>query len=115
MNKKKLLKPIPKTSPKTIDGELKKLRKEINIQDKILLVTLKNRFKIVKKVALLKKKHNHPILQKSRWKTIIDERIKLGIKLKLNPDFTFSLMKLIHKESIRYQLSFQNKKEVQND
>lgn len=98
-----------------VEKELKNLRKEINKQDRLLLITLRNRFRTVKKVALLKKKHNLPILQKSRWKTIIEDRIMLGLSLNINPDFTSSLMKLIHKESIRFQLSFQNKKDKKND
>ena len=95
---------------KMVEQELKKLRDEINKQDRLLLQILKNRFKIVKKVALLKKKHNLPILQKNRWKIIVEDRVRRGIKLKINPDFTSSLMKLIHKESVRFQLSFQSKK-----
>lgn len=107
-----MAKKIPETS---FEKELKKLRVEINAQDKLLLKVLRDRFKIVKKVALLKKKHNLPILQKARWKTIIDDRIKQGIALKLHPVFTATLMHLIHKESIRFQLTFQNKKGQKND
>lgn len=99
-----------KTPSSLIEKELKQLRDEINIQDRLLLLTIKNRFKIVKKVALLKKKYKLPILQKNRWKTIIEDRVKLGMRLKINPDFTSAFMKLIHKESIRFQLSLQNKK-----
>jgi chorismate mutase len=98
-----------------VDQELQKLREEINKQDRLLLLILKDRFKIVKKVALLKKKYKLPILQKARWKTIIEDRVKTGLKLKINSDFTSSLMKLIHKESIRLQLSLQKKKQTKKD
>lgn len=94
-----------------IEKELKKLRSEINKQDRILLLALKNRFKVIKKVALLKKKYNMPVLQKDRWKNLFDDRIKISDAMKLNPKFVSAIMKLIHKESISYQLTFQNKKE----
>lgn len=95
--------------------ELKKLRVEINKQDRILLMTLKKRFQIVKKVALLKRKHNLPVLQKARWKTIIDDRVKLGLSFKMDAGFTTMLMKLIHKESVRYQKTLQHKKGKKNE
>ncbi len=100
MNKKILLKKVEK--------ELKQLRNEINKQDQLLFLILKKRFKIVKKVALLKKKYSLPVLQKDRWETILNDSVRLGIKLKINPDFILSLMKIIHKESIRFQLSLKN-------
>ncbi|MDO9184319.1 MAG: chorismate mutase, partial [Bacteriovorax sp.] len=53
-----------------VGKELERLRLEINKQDKLLIIVLKNRFKIVKKIANLKKKNNLPVLQKSRWKII---------------------------------------------
>ena len=95
--------------------ELKRLRDLINKQDKLLLQTLKKRFQIVKQVAMLKKKHNLPILQKARWKTIIEDRIKQGEAMKIDAGFTSMLMKLIHKESVRYQKTFQQKKGTKNE
>jgi chorismate mutase len=92
------------------EKELRKLRTQINAQDRQLLLILKKRFQIVKKVALLKKKHNLPVLQKARWKTIIEDRVKLGLTFKIDPGFTTMLMKLIHKESVRYQKTLQHKK-----
>jgi chorismate mutase len=97
------------------EKELKKLRNEINRQDKILLQTLKKRFQVVKKVALLKKKHDMPVLQKSRWKTIIEDRVKLGVSYKIAPAFTIALIKLIHKESVRFQKELQHKKGKKNE
>ena len=97
------------------EKELKLLRDQINKQDKLLLQTLKKRFQIVKKVAILKKKHNLPILQKSRWKTIIEDRVRQGEAMKIDAGFTTMLMKLIHKESVRYQKTFQQKKGTKNE
>ena len=100
-----------KNTSSSMEKKLQKLRLEINEQDRLLLLTLKKRFKIVNKVALLKKKYKLPILQKTRWGIIIKDRVKLGLKFKINPNFTLAIMKLIHKESIRIQLSLQNTKE----
>ncbi len=99
-----------KLNPKA-EKELERLRIEINECDRLLILTLRNRFKIVKKIAMLKKKNNFPIYQKTRWKVIIENRIKMGERYKLNTDFTSAIMKLIHKESIRIQLYLQNKTE----
>lgn len=86
-----------------MEKDLEKLRSEINKLDLVLFQTLKKRFKIVLKIASIKKKYKLPIIQKSRKKFIIENGILLGAKLNLNPVFISSLMKLIHKESIKIQ------------
>ena len=99
---------LQKNLTPTKEKELKALREEINKLDYLILLALKKRFKIVKKVAILKKKYDLPIVQKSRWTTIMEDRLKLAVKLKIDQNFISSLMKLIHKESIRIQHTLQN-------
>jgi chorismate mutase len=83
--------------------ELEKIRKEIDALDKMLLRTLKQRFKLVGKVAAIKKTLNLPLHQKSRWESMLVMRVKLANSLKINEAFTLALFKLIHKESKRLQ------------
>ena len=91
------------------EKKLESLRLEINKHDLQLLKILKSRFSVVKKIAELKSKHNLSILQKKRWESIINDRIKQGKKFGLDIMLTKKLMDLIHKESIRLQLLVKNK------
>ncbi|NOT77887.1 MAG: chorismate mutase [Bacteriovoracaceae bacterium] len=100
-----------KLKPTAYELKLEKLRAEINKQDQSLLLVLKKRYLIVKKIANLKAAHKLSILQKTRWKTIIENRVMLGNKMGLDSAFTKKLMKLIHNESIRLQLTVKNKKQ----
>ncbi len=104
MNKKNI-------KPTSYELKLEKLRAEINKHDLSLLLILKKRYLVVKKIADLKALHKLSILQKSRWKSIIENRVQLGLKLGLDSVFTKKLMKLIHNESIRLQLLVKNKKQ----
>lgn len=83
--------------------ELKSLREEIDGLDKIILVTLKQRFKLVEKVAKIKLRMNLPLHQKARWESMLESRLKLARSLKLDEPFISSLFKAIHKESKRIQ------------
>jgi chorismate mutase len=83
--------------------ELKNFRDEIDGLDKIILVSLKQRFKLVEKVARIKMKLDLPLHQKARWESMLQSRLKLGSTLKLDDKFISSLFKLIHKESKRIQ------------
>ncbi len=92
------------------EKKLELLRVDINKQDLMLLKVLQKRFFIVKKIAKLKAQHQVSILQKNRWKTIIDHRVGVGLKMGLDEKFTKKIMNLIHNESIRLQLLIKNKK-----
>jgi chorismate mutase len=83
--------------------ELQNLRDEIDGLDKIILVTLKQRFKLVEKVAKIKLQLNLPLHQKARWESMLLSRVKLGTTLKLNEAFITKLFITIHKESKRIQ------------
>lgn len=83
--------------------ELKDLRDEIDGLDKILLVTLKQRFKLVEKVAKIKLRMNLPLHQKARWESMLEDRLKLAQKLKLDASFIETFFKAVHKESKRIQ------------
>lgn len=83
--------------------ELKALRDEIDGLDKILLQTLKKRFKVVNQIARIKKKLNLKTHQKGRWESMMAERLKIASAFKLDHKFINAFFKLIHKESKRIQ------------
>lgn len=83
--------------------ELQSLREEIDGLDKIILVTLKQRFKLVEEVAKIKLKLKLPLHQKARWESMLQSRVKLGSSLKLDESFITKLFTTIHKESKRIQ------------
>lgn len=83
--------------------ELGQLRKDIDKLDAELLKILKQRFALVKKIALIKHKHGLPLHQKGRWESLLSDRLKLSGKMQFDPTFILKLFKLIHTESKRIQ------------
>ncbi|MCX7954648.1 MAG: bifunctional 3-deoxy-7-phosphoheptulonate synthase/chorismate mutase type II [Bacteroidales bacterium] len=77
------------------------LRENIDSIDSQLLELLSKRMSVVKELAKIKKQINQPAFQRERWEQIVKSRIKEGVRLKLNKDFLFKLLNLIHLESIR--------------
>lgn len=87
------------------EEELKNLRLEIDELDKLLLTTLRNRFRLVDKISRVKKKLGLPAHQQARWDTMLKSRFQFADKLKLNQAFTHSFFKIIHRESKRIQIA----------
>lgn len=86
-----------------VDQQLKALRKDIDRLDKLLLKILHERFKLIKKIGKIKLKHKLPVVQKGRWESLLEQRMKLAAKYKLDRLFIKAFMTLIHKESCRVQ------------
>jgi chorismate mutase len=83
--------------------KLKKLRSKIDRADRELLKALGGRMKVVLEIALYKKQHDLPLIQKGRWKQLMRDRMALADKLDLNKRFTKDLFDLIHREALRLQ------------
>ena len=90
-------------------AELDHIRREIDELDKVLLSTLKQRFKFVEKIARVKKKLKMGTHQKGRWEEMLQIRLGIAARLRLEEEFTLSFFKLIHKESKRIQLESKTK------
>jgi chorismate mutase len=88
---------------KTVDKELAAIRKKIDKLDKVLLKTLKERTRLISRVAKIKIKHDLPLYQRARWNAMLVDRISRAEAMKLDPGFIRALFQLIHKESIRLQ------------
>jgi chorismate mutase len=90
-------------SPVITGNELDNLRKEIDELDDDVFQKLASRMQIAENIGSYKKDHNVTILQVGRWEEIVSKRIALGKAMGLGEDFLDSLLKLVHKESIRRQ------------
>ena len=80
--------------------ELENLRKKIDKIDNDILILLKKRFDIVKKVWILKKENNLPILQKERWEDLMKQKLEIAKELKLDIDLVKKIWESIHKSAL---------------
>ena len=78
-------------------------RRTIDEADQALFKALGQRFKAVEQVGRIKRKNKMPLYQKARWQEVVENRVKLAKKQKVDTDFTKALLKLIHREAIRIQ------------
>ena len=85
--------------------DLESLRNQIDSLDESIMKLLKERMNISKTIGEYKQEHNMPVLQSQRYGEIVEKSRELAESLGLDADFAASLMELIHKESVRLQLS----------
>ena len=83
--------------------QLKKLRNEIDRADQQLLMALSVRFQAVAKLGQLKKEFGLPVVQKSRWAEVLEDRLGRGKKLGLREQFLIRVLNMIQKEAIWLQ------------
>ncbi|MFM8449872.1 MAG: chorismate mutase, partial [Haliscomenobacter sp.] len=79
------------------------LRHEIDELDEELLNLLSRRMKLSEGIGRYKKRNNIAILQTSRWAEILDRGVQAGKKKGLSEEFTTSILRSIHDESINHQ------------
>lgn len=94
----------------TDNEELARLRREIDRIDQRLLLSIRDRMEVVKMISLYKKKYNLPVLDKKRWKEVLNSRITIGLSLGLKDSFVTDVYNLIHQESIRTEEKIKRKK-----
>jgi len=102
---------IPVKKRVKLQAQLNRLRLEIDETDRLLLQQLAQRMEIIKRMGEIKAENNISILQMERWKKILSERIEIGENLGIDKSFLFSLLQLIHEESIKIQAKINRKKE----
>ena len=85
--------------------DLESLRNRIDVLDESIMKLLKERMEVSEQIGDYKLKQNMPVFQSQRYSQIVDKVIRQAESLGLDPDFAASLMELIHKESVRLQLS----------
>lgn len=85
---------------------LGQLRSDIDELDYQLLKLLAVRMRKSQEIALLKHKIGMPIYQKSRWLSLMEDRLAVGEKkYRLAVKFTRNIFLCIHRESVRVQRS----------
>ncbi len=89
---------------------LELLRKDIDDIDLKLLQLFAQRFEIVNKMGVLKRDSGMTIMQGQRWSNLVENRLKQALELGINVDFVKELLKVVHDESIRIQLSVNDEK-----
>jgi chorismate mutase len=87
----------------SIEQELQALRANIDQLDTELIDTLARRMDVVRRIGLLKKKHQMTAFQVKRWQEIKERFVKTGILEGLDKKFLEEILDLVHKESIRLQ------------
>lgn len=87
------------------DDELRALRSEIDRLDDNILTLLTERMAIAERIGAYKRQHNLCILQPTRYRQLLDERMALGAKLGLDEKLVHELFSSIHEASILLQQS----------
>ena len=85
------------------NSSLHLLRSHIDVIDQKIIELMGKRMKTAEEIGLLKQKHNVAVLQSKRWNEILGKMILEGKQEDLSEEFTISLFKAIHQESIQHQ------------
>ena len=88
-------------------GQLQKLRSQIDAADRALLTALGKRMSSVKKLGAYKHEHGLATFDKARWEALMESRVKSARSKNLSPEFVQEIFAVIHKHS----LSLQRKKQ----
>ena len=87
-----------------IEGaEIKEFRAQLQALDEDIIHLLRERMKISETIGNFKKEHNLAVLQSSQWEETLKKNVNKAIASNLAKDFSTSLFKLIHEESIHIQ------------
>lgn len=95
---------------KSTTESLTLLRQQIDGIDNDLLETLNKRMRVSREIGQYKKEHRMPVLQASRYDSIMKSRVELAQEMGMSPEFMGKLLSLIHEESVRQQLDILNKR-----
>lgn len=95
---------------KSTTESLTLLRQQIDGIDNDLLETLNKRMRVSREIGQYKKEHRMPVLQASRYDSIMKSRVELAKEMGMSPEFMGKLLSLIHEESVRQQLDILNKR-----
>lgn len=94
---------VPRFENATTEN-LSVLRQEIDRLDNDLVEVLAKRMEVSRSIGQYKKEHRMPILQASRFDSIMSSRVKQAEEMGMGADFMRSILTAIHEESVRQQL-----------
>lgn len=93
-------------------ANLEALRSDIDRLDQEVLELLGKRMEVAREIGQYKKDNSVTILQMSRWKDVLDTRIKQATSYELSEKFCTQYLQQIHDESIRQQTEVMNRSEA---
>jgi len=96
-------------SSRSFEKRLQVLRRQIDLADARLLKALAKRAHIIEQIAVLKMQEQAPIRQKSRWEKLLQNRLGLAKKLKVDIQLVKDIFKIIQIESIERQAKVMKK------
>ena len=96
------------TSNVLFNNKLEELRHQIDQVDENIVQQFATRMNIAEQIGKYKKDNQVTVLQVSRWKDILQDRIDTGKSLGLSDQFMSRLLEITHAESIRRQNEIMN-------
>lgn len=84
-------------------NKINSLRKQIDSLDQKLINLLSKRMKVARNIGKIKKDKKISIVDKKRWKEILESNLEIGKNKGLPKEFIKSIFQLIHKYSIKLQ------------
>ena len=98
---------VRQTDSTMADGQLQRLREEIDVLDGQLLQVLAARLGVAAEIAKVKEKGNLAVYQPKRWEHLLQQRKMTAAELGLVPEFVEDIFEKIHAESVRVQLEIE--------
>ena len=96
---------VKQTDSTVTDGQLQRLREEIDLLDGQLLQVLAARLGVASEIAKVKERDNLAVYQPKRWEQVLQQRKLAAVELGLSSEFVEEIFEKIHAESVRIQLS----------
>lgn len=91
-------------------GVIQDFQDSIYHLDVALCCLLAERYHLVKKIGILKKKYELPPLAANRWQKILSNKLTMAAALNLDVNFMKNIMEIIHEESLRIENEIITKK-----
>ena len=95
---------------KTSTESLTLLRQQIDQIDNEILESLNKRMRVSREIGQYKKEHRMPVLQASRYDSIMQSRVQLAKEMGMSEEFMQAVLAAIHEESVRQQLAVLNQR-----
>jgi chorismate mutase len=89
---------------KQLKARIARLRAAITHVDSRIIEDIAERMKWVEEIGTLKQQHNIPVLQLSRWETILKDHVARAQQTGLDGEFIKAVFELIHAQAVKKQL-----------
>jgi chorismate mutase len=95
---------LTEITDRDVKQHIARLRAEISHIDAKIIQDLAERMKWVEEIGRLKQEHNIPVLQISRWDSLLEDHIARAEKVGLDGEFIKALFEVIHAQAVKRQL-----------